>query len=298
VFLRVKGKEPYRYLQLVENRREGKRTVQRVLCTLGRVDELTANGATDALARSLARFTQQVRIVDGYRNGHLEAGAVRQLGPDLVFGRLWRETGIQSVLQELLASRHFTFPVERAVYLTVLHRLFESGSDRRAERWRRDVVIPGADELDLHHLYRAMRWLGDAKDQVEERLFALRRDLFTEVSLAFFDTTTLSFTGWGGESLGQRGHSKDHRPDLHQLVLGAVLDQAGRPIASEVWPGNTADVTTLLRVVDRLRQRFGLRQVCWVADRGMISLGFDSCAPEMKATVRGKCGRDAIRGHG
>ena len=83
----------------------------------------------------------------------------------------------------------------------------------------------------------------------------------------------LYFEGQGGESLGRYGHSKDHRPDLRQLVLGAVLTQDGRPLASEVWPGNPTDAQALLPVVDRLRERFGLRQVCWVADRGMISQG-------------------------
>ncbi|MDP2952090.1 MAG: IS1634 family transposase [Chloroflexota bacterium] len=271
MFFRVKGTEPYLYLQLVENHREGKRTVQRVLCTLGRVDKLTASGATDALLRSLGRFGKQVRVVEGYRAGQLEAGAVRRTGPDLVFGRLWRELGIGQLLGGLLKGRRFGFPVERAVYLTVLHRLFESGSDRAAARWRRDVGIPGAQGVQLHHLYRAMRWLGQVKDGVEEALFARRRDLFTELSLAFFDTTSLYFEGHGGESLGQYGHSKDHRPDLRQMVVGAVLTGDGRPVCCELWPGNHADGRALLPVVDRLRERFGLRRVCWVADRGMIS---------------------------
>ena len=273
MFVRIKSRGPYRYLQIVENHREGKRTVQRVLCTLGRADDFITSGGTDALIRSMSRYAKDVRVVDGYRSGHLEAGAARQLGPDLAFGRLWDETGIGQVLTELLEGRRFKFDVERAVYLTVLHRLFESGSDRAAERWRRDVRIPGAEELELHHLYRAMRWLGEEKQGVEERLFAARRDLFTEVSLAFFDTTSLYFEGNGGETLGHYGHSKDHRPDLRQLVLGAVLTQEGRPLSCEVWPGNQADVNALLPVVDRLRQHFGVRRVCWVADRGMISAG-------------------------
>jgi len=227
-----------------------------------------AKGAPDALLRSLARYTQHVQVVDGYRNGHLEAGAVKEVGPDLVFGRLWQGTGIQQVLTELLKGRRFEFSVERAVYLTVVHRLFESGSDRAAERWRRDVRLPGAEELQLHHLYRAMRWLGEVKDAVEDGLFQMRRDLFTELSLAFFDTTSLYFEVRGGESLGRYGHSKDHRPDpssgsgqaLRQLVLGAVLTQEGRPLACEVWPGNHADARALLPMVDRLRERFGIRR--------------------------------------
>ena len=79
------------------------------------------------------------------------------------------------------------------------------------------------------------------------------------------------FEGQGGETIGQRGHSKDHRPDLKQMIVGAVLDEEGRPICCELWPGNTTDVTTLIPVVDRLRSRFGVTKVCIVADRGMIS---------------------------
>ncbi|TLM98567.1 transposase, partial [bacterium] len=130
----------------------------------------------------------------------MEPGVARGLGPDLVFSRLWETTGVRGVLQDLLASRHFEFLVERAVYLSVLHRIFASGSDCAAARWRRDVRVSGAEELSLHHLYRAMRWLGDVKDEVEERLFARRRDLFTSMTLAFFDTTSLYFEGRGGES--------------------------------------------------------------------------------------------------
>ncbi|HUA56907.1 MAG TPA: transposase, partial [Candidatus Sulfotelmatobacter sp.] len=79
------------------------------------------------------------------------------------------------------------------------------------------------------------------------------------------------FYGAGGETLGQRGNSKDHRPDLRQVIVGVVLDEAGRPICSETWPGNTADAKALLPVVSRLRQRFGIARMCVVADRGMIS---------------------------
>jgi hypothetical protein len=271
MFVRVKPSGPYRYLQIVENRREGRRTVQRVLATLGRVDQLTATGAVDVLLRSLGRFAEPVRVIEAHRNGHLEAGTARQLGPDLVFGRLWQTVGLQELLTALLRERHFEFPMERAVYLTALHRLFESGSDRAAERWRRDVRLPGSEGLELHHLYRAMRWLGETTAAVEEALFLARRDLFTDLTLAFFDTTSLDFEGQGGESLGQYGHSKDHRPDRHQLIVGAVLTGEGRPVCCELWPGNYADGRALLPVVDRLRERFGLRQVCWVADRGMIS---------------------------
>ena len=271
MFIRVKGTGKYQYLQIVENHREGARTIQSVVCTLGRVDHLMESGATDSLLRSLARFSRQVKLVDDYQQGRLEAGVIKQLGPDLVFGRLWQETGVQTVLRDLLRERQFEFPVEQAIYLTVLHRLFQSGSDRAAERWKRDIYFPDGENLRLHHLYRAMHWLGEVKDSVEEALYLKRQDLFSDLSLTFFDTTSLYFEGDGGESLGQYGNSKDHRPDLKQMVMGAVLTGEGRPICCELWPGNQADGTALLPVVDRLRNRFGIQRVCWVADRGMIS---------------------------
>ena len=112
------------------------------------------------------------------------------------------------------------------------------------------------------------RWL---KDLIEEELFERRRDLFTEVDLVFFDTTSLYFEGRGGESIGKRGHNKDHRPDLYQMVGGMALDVEGRPICCEMWPGNTADVKTLIPVVKRMRERFRLREITVVADRGMVS---------------------------
>ncbi len=187
-------------------------------------------------------------------------------------------------MRELLKEREFEFDVERAIYLTVLHRLFSPGSDRAADLWREAYRIPGTESLKLHHHYRAMAWLGEAlgsselngvprttKDQIEEQLFDQRRDLFSEVDLVFFDTTSIYFEGQGGQSLGQHGFSKDHRPDLRQMVVGLALDIHGWPICSLLWPGNTTDSKALMPLVQRFKKRFRVKRVSVVADRGMIS---------------------------
>jgi Transposase DDE domain len=300
MFFRVKHSGPRQYLQIVENSRDQGRVRQRVLTTLGRLEELQQSGNLDSLLASGARFAKHVLLLTAHKNGQVPAITTQRIGPTLIFERLWQQTGCQQVLTQLLASRHFDFPVERAVFLTVLHRLFATGSDRAAQRWKEDYQIDGVDELALHHLYRTMAWLGEqlpanqqqgfsklvprcTKDVVEEQLFARRRDLFSELEIVFFDTTSLYFEGEGGDTLGQHGHSKDHRPDLHQMVVGVVLDAEGRPICCELWPGNTADVTTLLAVVDRLRQRFHIRRACIVADRGMIC---NDAVQELEATGR------------
>jgi DDE family transposase len=285
MFFRRKRSGKAEYLQIVKSERVDGKPRQSVVATLGRVEELVATGQFDRLLRSGARFAQTAVVLTAYENGDGTKVATRQLGPALAFERLWREIGAQRVIDDLAGKRGFEFDLERGVFLTVLHRLFDPGSDRAAEKWCRGLVTDGVGELDLHHLYRTMGWLGEAlvdqsgrgiaprttKDLIEERLFALRNSLFSELSLVFLDTTSLYFEGEGGQTLGQYGHSKDHRPDLKQVVLAVVIDGNGRPICSELWPGNTTDVTTLLPVIERLKTRFLIARIGVVADRGMIS---------------------------
>ena len=285
MFFRRKRSGRTEYLQIVKNERIAGKPRQSVVATLGRVDELDQDGTLERLLRSGARFSHSAVVLTAYEKGEATKLATRQLGPALAIERLWRETGCRRVISELAGERGFQFDLERAVFLTVLHRLFDPGSDRAAEKWRHGLVIDGVADLELHQLYRAMGWLGDeladqsgrgigprtTKDLIEERLFTLRNNLFSELSLVFLDTTSLYFEGEGGKSLGQYGHSKDHRPDLKQVVLAVVIDGTGRPICSELWPGNTTDVTTLLPVIERLKTRFLIARICIVADRGMIA---------------------------
>ncbi len=288
MFVREKRINGYTYLYLVESVREEGRAKQRIIKNLGRKDAVVASGELERLASSVARYAERAVVLSQLEAGNPDGLACTRIGAPLLFGRLWEETGCKAVIEDLLAERGFEFAVERAVFATVLHRLMVSGSDRACERWMADYAVPGVDGLALHQLYRAMAWLGEelpadqqqgatpfaprtVKDLVEEGLFARRRDLFAELSVVFLDTTSLSFTGAGGEALGERGYSKDHRPDLMQMIVGVVIDAEGRPVCSEMWPGNTADARVLVPVIDRLRSRFAIGRVCVVADRGMIS---------------------------
>src|SRR3984957_18313858 len=261
MFVREKRIGRYVYVYLVETVREDGQIKQRIIRNLGRKEDVERRGDLDRLGRSAARLAQCSMILSLMDEGSVPALRCKRLGPPLLFERLWRDSGCGEVLHELLADRGFEFPVERAVFLTVLHRLMVSGSDRACEQWRDDYRIDGVDELQLHHLYRAMAWLGEElpaadqadrtliarsmKDLVEERLFARRRTLFSDLSVVFMDTTSIYFEGEGGATLGERGHSKDYRPHLNQMIVGVIID--------------------------RLRNRFSIERVCVVADRGMIS---------------------------
>ena len=283
MFFRVKPAKGYRYLQIARSVRRGKTVRQEIIASLGRLDVLQESGQLDSLLRSGLRFSQKVKVLDAHAAGTTEPVSILKIGADLVFGRLWKSMGFEEILRDLAQGRRHGFDLERAVYLTVLHRLFSSGSDRAAESWKENQRIPGSEKLCLHQLYRAMGWLGEVigvglmgsprctKDVIEEALFDRGRDLFSEVGLVFFDTTSIYFEGQGGQEMGRHGHSKDHRPDLRQMIVGIALDVQGRPLCCEMWPGNTTDVKSLVPVIERMRAKFRVRDVCVVADRGFVS---------------------------
>jgi len=288
MFVRTKKRDDKTYLMIVENKRVGARTEQTVLHSLGRLDKLLENGGLDALIASLSRFSEKFAVLGAVERGDTLTATTRRIGPALIFERLWRELGVGAVIRELSQDRKFGFDLERAIFLTVLHRLFDPGSDRAAEKWQAVHAGAGAAPLALQHLYRAMAWLGTPlplaeqhalshgmprciKDRVEEELFARRRDLLTTLDMVFFDTTSIYFEGQGGATMGEPGFSKDHRPDLKQLVVGMVLDDSGTPLCSQILPGNATDVKSLLPVKARLERQFAVERVCLVADRGMIS---------------------------
>src|SRR5260370_1328003 len=156
MFARDKRIGPYTYVYLVENVREEGRTKQRIIANLGRKEVVVARGDLDRLARSVVRLAQRsmvLSLVDGEAPPNARC---QRIGPALLFERLWHEVGCRAVLEELAAGRQFEFAAERAVFLTVLHRLFVSGSDRAAGKWRADYRIEGTEAPLPHHLYRAL----------------------------------------------------------------------------------------------------------------------------------------------
>jgi len=288
MFFRTKKVKGYEYLQIVESYRENGKMRQRVRMTLGNYQHWKDSGKLDSLLTSGARLSEKLAVLSEYQAGNGKPVSCRKIGPDMIFGRLWEELGIADIVRKCAEGRHFSFDIERAVYRTVMHRIFESGSDRSSLRWDDDFKLTGAENIALQHLYRAMGFLGSplknqegavrftkrcVKDVIEEKIFDARRDLFSNLSMVFFDTTSIYFEGAGGETLGEYGYSKDHRSDRKQMVVGVVIDGSGMPICCEMWPGNTADVSTIKEMVKRFQNCFGIREVCIVADRGMISNG-------------------------
>lgn len=273
-----------RYLQLAHNRREGGVTRAEVLLNLGREDELDVEGLR-RLARSIRRYTDP----DGEDGGRVEPAEglevvdSRPLGGAWLLDALWRRLRIAETLAGLLDRRRFTTDVERVVFALVANRALAPCSKLAAAEWAsQDVAIPGLEEMDDDQAYRALDLLveADSEAKLQETVFFACADLLNlEVDLLFFDTTSTYFEAEPDpvdeddpqrRPLRARGHSKDHRPDLPQVVIGLAVTREGIPVRVWVWPGNTNDMSVITEVKDDLRG-WRLGRCVWVVDRGFSS---------------------------
>jgi Transposase DDE domain len=268
-----------RYVQLAHNRRVGGVTQAEVLLNLGREDQLDLDGLR-RLAASITRFTDGDGGGLGLPGapGEFDVVGSRPLGGVWLLDGLWRALGVDRALGGALGARRFTTDVERVLFALVANRALDPCSKLAAAEWAScDVHIPGLAGMDEDQAYRAMDLLveADAQAKVQEAVFFACADLLNlEVDLLFFDTTSTYFERDQPES-GEGafrvfGHSKDHRPDLPQIVIGLAVTREGIPVRVWCWPGNTNDMSVIREVKDDLRG-WRLGRVVTVVDRGFSS---------------------------
>ena len=267
------------YLQLAHNRRVDGVTQAEVLVNLGREDRLDVDGLR-RLAASITRFTDGdgATLVPGVA-GEFDVAASRPLGGVWLLDGLWRALGVDRALRGVLGAGRFSTDIERVLFVLVANRALDPSSKLAAAEWAsQDASIPGLDVMDEDQAYRAMDLLveADAQAKVQEAVFFATADLLNlEVDLLFFDTTSTYFERDpagedGAPAFRAYGHSKDHRPDLPQVVIGLAVTREGIPVRVWVWPGNTNDMSVITEVEDDLRG-WRLGRVVTVVDRGFSS---------------------------
>jgi hypothetical protein len=267
-----------RYVQLAHNHRKGTNTQAEVLLQLGREDRLDMEGLR-RLVGSISRYLDGAgALPPAGPEAALQVESSRTLGAVWLLEGLWQRLGVADALRGVLGGRRFTTAVERVLFALVANRSVDPMSKLSAAEWAScDAAIPGLAGMDDDQAYRAMDLLADADTQArvqEAVFFAAAHLLNLEVDLLFFDTTSTFFQrdteDEGADGFRRFGHSKDHRPDLPQVVIGLAVTREGIPVRCWCWPGNTNDMTAVQQVKDDLRG-WRLGRVITVVDRGFAS---------------------------
>jgi transposase len=268
------------YVQLAHNIRDPQSGLAKanVLYTFGRADSLDIE-AIKRLVKSLCRFLSPEDALQTQAALGKDAPGLRfiksvPLGGAYLLRKLWEQLGLEKTLAQSLEKRDFLSPIEWAVFAMVANRALAPDSKRGVEEWvREDIALGNPEPLSLQHLYRAMDFLQDHGAEIQKEVFFATADLFRlEVDLLFFDTTS-TYVERDEEDEGglkRYGHSKDHRPDRPQIVIGLAVTKEGIPVRCWVLPGNTQDMTTVERVKKDLTG-WKLSRCIWVMDRGMNS---------------------------
>ena len=290
MFIRITtNRKGQSYYHLVESYRDQGKVRQRVLLSLGKVEEDRLEDLVSAISRhkdvlTAMEVAKSLKIEDTY-----------VFGPLLALQHIFDRFGIKHVLSDIAAQHpQLQFDFVRIVFTMIVCRFLKPCSKLKIfEYWQTKLypeIVSGTEEL--HHLYRALNLLSQHKEDIERSLYWHDRDLLNmSVDVVLYDLTTLRFESTR-EDLGDLcrfGYSKEMRSDCTQVVLGLLVDTDGLPLGFEVYPGNTFEGTTLVDIVKRMREKFKVRRFIFVADRGLFS------AKNLEH-IRDKCGNGGESG--
>lgn len=264
MFIKTTQSGNHHYAQLVESYRKDGHTKHRVLLNLGRLDQIKNNPSFQNLAVRLAELSA---LKETHTMEEISEAQIFNYGY-LAYRRLWEQLDLPQMLTEAMGKAQFD--LDKASFLMAISHLLAPNSKRGTHaRQERYLHLP---EVKLHHLYRSLDLLERSKEMLEANLFNINRSLFNmKVDVVFFDVTTFHFESVRQDSLRDFGFSKNGKSNEVQVVLGMLIDQAGRPVGYELFPGHTFDGNTLEKALDHLERRLGIKRIIIVADRGINS---------------------------
>lgn len=271
MFVKGTRSKGHDYLKIVESYREKGKSKHRTIVNLGRADILAESGLENiikGLQKYLKRKENEQNMIRDIST--IEEKARVNYGY-VAFQTLWNKYSLSELLNNLICERKIEFDFVQTVFLMVINQLLRPSSKYYLQR-NQDSYLSGKQNIPLHHFYRSLDILADNKPAIENALFSKNRNLFNmQVDIVFYDVTTFHFESQRQDDLRDFGFSKAHKYNEVQVVLGMLIDCEGRPIGYELYPGNTFDSKTLLKILKKLKAQFNLNKVIIVADKGINS---------------------------
>jgi transposase len=266
------------YIRLAHSVRDPKKghSQAKILYNFGRKENLDVE-QLKRLIKSIARFLPpedelEVQAQSISRGHSLKWETCRSYGGIYFMAELWKKFNFEKLLTKHIHNRNYSTPIVQAVFAMVANRCLAPRSKLALTEWvEQDVFVPGLPNVDIQVVYRAMDFLMSHQKELEKEIYWSLADLLNlEVDLIFFDTTSTYFETDSEDELKKRGHSKDHRKDLPQVVVGLAVTRAGIPVRHWVFKGNTQDMSTIQTVKDDLSD-WKLNRCIFVCDAGMGS---------------------------
>jgi transposase len=268
MFLKTTVSRGHKYLQIVESYKQDGISKHKVVSNLGRADVLINSGLENIVAalhklvkkeksnlRDITTLKEKARLNYGY----------------IVFKKLWNKYSLTELLTSITDKKKTKYNFEEIVFPLVINRLL-SPSSKRYHYLHRQRYIQTDKVSELHQIYRALDVLASSKEKIEEEIFNKNRNLFNmQIDVIFYDVTTFHFESQRADELRDFGFSKANKINEVQVVMGLLIDNEGRPIGYELFPGNTFEGKTMLRVLKKLKDKFKINQVIIVADKGLNS---------------------------
>jgi hypothetical protein len=263
--IRSKGKT---YLHLIQSYREQGKVKQKSIAALGCLSDLQETGQLRRIAQSLLKYLQE--SPDRLDLSSMKEVDRKRWGATLVFEKIWMNLSLSELFDQFNEIRKIRFDFFHTIFLMLIDRLTDPKSKRKS--YEEQNRYHGIFEHALHHLYRALDLLADSKDLIELYLFEKNRSLLNlSVDVVFYDVTTFSFESVKADGVRDFGFSKNGKFKEVQVVFGLLVDQEGRPIGFDIFPGNTFEGHTLPKALEKLKERFHLNRLIFIADQGMLS---------------------------
>ncbi|MBN2009092.1 IS1634 family transposase [candidate division KSB1 bacterium] len=262
-------------MQLVESYRDAnKQPATRVIANLGNISTLS----DEQIDHLTVSFIKAIGAEQRFQKTTITAGKGYHYGSCLPVMAIWNELNLDGIINHALSDK-ITIPVTHITLIQIANRFSDPGSKLACYRWfeyslfsqlHNFVHFPDDDAEKLHMYYRSLDYLCAIKNNIEQQLYYHFKSYNTQNTLLFYDLTSVYFEGEQAD-MAVPGYSRDHRPDADQIVIGLVMNGDGIPIAHHVFEGNTVDKTTVATVVDDLEQRFGIKDIIFVGDRGLLT---------------------------
>ena len=272
MYIRVtKNQRGHAYYHLVESYRQDGKVKQRVLLSLGRVEE----NKLEELSKAINKHLETVNVFNLAKE--IDIASTYILGPLLVLERMTNELGVTEILKKITRDHErLQFDFQKVIFTQLCSRFIKPVSKLALyDNWI-ERLYPGMidHDIELQHIYRSLDLLAQHKSEIEKFLYQWEKDLFTiNVDVVLYDLTTLRFesTREDMDDLRRFGYSKEMRTDCTQVVLGLLTDTNGIPLCFEVHPGNTFEGNTLSSIVEKMQNKFAIRRFIFIADRGLFS---------------------------